>query len=159
MKKIWLFMIPFSIILISFTGCVRNSYSFEEPIDEIESIEIVWAESSLEFTVTRILSEEERNDFLEQFQAIQFYRYLGDPPTLYGDSIKITYSNGDYEMICCYTAEYVKNDEVHFLFKRCDEEDFDKLLNKFLEKAVISVSTSERSAQHTSSSLWSEGIQ
>ena len=54
MKKIWLFMIPFSIILISFTGCVRNSYSFEEPIDEIESIEIVWAESSLEFTVTRI---------------------------------------------------------------------------------------------------------
>ena len=62
-------------------------------------------------------------------------------------------------MICCYTAEYVKNDEVHFLFKRCDEEDFDKLLNKFLEKAVISVSTSERSAQHTSSSLWSEGIQ
>ena len=53
-------------------GCGGNPYSFKEPIDEIESIEIVSAENSLEFTVLKTLSEEEQEDFLERF-----HKYLG----------------------------------------------------------------------------------
>lgn len=131
MKKI-LCIASFLLVLLIFTACSEKTYSFKNSVDEIESIEIVSAENSLEFTVTKTLSEAEKNDFLEQFQAIKFYKCFGDPPYLQGDSIKITYSNGDYEMICSYTAEYVKNGEVHFLFKRCDEEDFDKLFNNLL---------------------------
>ena len=72
-------------------------------------------------------------DFLEQFQAIEFYGSFGDPINLYGDSIKITYKSGTYEMVCSYTAEYVEDGEIHFLWESCDEEEFNALVNSFLE--------------------------
>ena len=59
-----LLIILFSLVLVCLTGCVVREYPFKEPIDEIESIEIVWAENSLEFTVIKTLSEEEKEDFL-----------------------------------------------------------------------------------------------
>lgn len=131
MKKNVSCVILFLLIMFTFTGCNRTSYPFNQSIDEIETIEIVWAESSLKFTVTKTLSKDEKDDFLEQFQTIKFFQYLGDPSSLYGDSIKITYSNGDYEMICCYTAEYVKNGDTYLLFKRCYEDEFNKLFHDF----------------------------
>jgi len=69
--------IIFLLVLASSAGCGGNSYSFKEPIDEIESIEIVSAENSLEFTVLKTLSEEEKEDFLERFQTMEFHKYLG----------------------------------------------------------------------------------
>ena len=128
-----LLIILFSLVLVCLTSCVVREYPFKEPIDEIESIEIVWAENSLEFTVIKTLSEDEKKDFLEQFQAIEFYGSFGDPINLYGDSIKITYKSGTYEMVCSYTAEYVEDGEIHFLWESCDEEEFNALLNSFLE--------------------------
>ena len=133
MKKILLFISLCSLIMILFTSCSGKPYSFKEPVDEIESIEIVSAENSLEFTVTKTLSETEKEDFLEQFQGIKFNKYLGDPPAVHGDAIKINYQNGDYEMICYYSAEYVTEGVTQFLWKRCDEADFNELLNNFLE--------------------------
>ena len=70
-------LIIFLLVLASSAGCGGNSYSFKEPIDEIESIEIVSAENSLEFTVLKTLSEEEQEDFLERFQTREFHKYLG----------------------------------------------------------------------------------
>lgn len=134
MKKVFINITLFVLALLMFTGCGATTYSFKESVDEIESIEIVSAENSLEFTVTKTLSETEKNDFLEQFQVMKFDNYyVGDPMSINGNAVKITYQNGDYEMICHYWAEYVKNGEVYFVRKSCDEEDFNKLLNNFLE--------------------------
>lgn len=47
-------------ILVTLTSCGGDSYSFKEPIDEIESIEIVSAENSLAFAVIKTLSETEK---------------------------------------------------------------------------------------------------
>ena len=58
MKKILLFIILSSLMMVFLTSCSAKSYSFKESIDEIESIEIVSAENSLEFTVLKTLSEE-----------------------------------------------------------------------------------------------------
>lgn len=69
--------IIFLLVLASSAGCGGNPYSFKEPIDEIESIEIVSAENSLEFTVLKTLSGEEQEDFLERFQTREFHKYLG----------------------------------------------------------------------------------
>ena len=63
-----LLIILFSLVLVCLTGCVVREYPFKEPIDEIESIEIVWAENSLEFTVIKTLSEEE--NFRKKKRAI-----------------------------------------------------------------------------------------
>ena len=132
MKKLFISLSSFIVIFI--TSCSDNLYSFKEPINEIESIEIVSVENSLEFTVVKILSESEKEEFLEQFQMIEFDSYyLGDPMSVNGDAVKITYQNGDYEMICYYWAEYVKNGEIYSVRKSCDEEEFNELLNSFLE--------------------------
>ncbi|MBE6904628.1 MAG: hypothetical protein E7480_08510 [Ruminococcaceae bacterium] len=133
MKKI-LFIACALFSLLSFTSCSEKTYSLRNPVDEIESIEIVFAENSLEFTVTKTLSEEEREAFFEQFQKIEFENYfLGDPMLVNGNSVKITYQNGDYEMICYRWAEYVKNGEIYFVRKHCDEKTFNELINSFLE--------------------------
>ena len=50
-----------------------------------------------------------------------------------GNAVKISYQNGDYEMVCYYWAEYVKNGEVYFIRKSCDEKEFNELLNSFLK--------------------------
>lgn len=50
-----------------------------------------------------------------------------------GNAVKITYQNGEYEIICHYWAEYVKNGEVYFVRKSCDEKDFNELIDNFLE--------------------------
>jgi hypothetical protein len=130
MKKI--FLIFFCLILL--TGCSSKPYEFENPVDEIESIEIVFAENSLEYTVVKTLSETEKNDFIEKFQKIEFDRYIiGDPMSVYGNAVKISYQNGDYEMVCYCWADYVKNGEVYFRWKNCDEKEFNELLNSFLK--------------------------
>ena len=75
MKKL-LFITLFLLVLLTFTSCGEKTYLFKNSVDEIESIEIVSAENSLEFTVTKTLSETEKEDFLEQFQMIKFYSYF-----------------------------------------------------------------------------------
>lgn len=133
MKKI-LFVSCIFLVLLSCTGCSEKAYEFKNSVDKIESIEIVLAENSLEFTVLKTFSETEKNDFIEKFQAIKFYNYfMGDPMSVNGNAVKITYQNGDYEMICYNWAEYVKNGEVYFIRKSCDEKEFNELLDNFLE--------------------------
>lgn len=133
MKKVLSFILLSSLILVAFTGCSKEPYPFKEPINEIDSVEIVSAENSLNYTVIKTLSETEKNNFLEQFQKIKFQQYLGDPPGVHGNSIKITYQSGVYEIICYYSAEYVEDGVPHFLWEYCDEEDFNKLISNFLE--------------------------
>lgn len=133
MKRI-LFVGWILLVLLPFTGCSEKTYGLKNLVDEIESIEIVSAENSLEFTVTKTLSETEKEDFIEKFQTIKFDSYfVGDPMSVNGNAVKITYQNGDYEMICYYWAEYVKNNEVYFVRKSCNEKEFNELLNSFLD--------------------------
>ncbi len=120
------------LVMLSFTGCGGSAYSFRNPVDEIERIEIVSAESSFEYTVIKALSEAEKSDFLERFQTIKFNAYYyGDPMSVSGNAIKITYQNGDYEMICYFWAEYVKNGEIYFNRRHCDEAVFHALIDDF----------------------------
>jgi len=134
MKKLLLLIPIAALILFAFTGCSGKTYSFKEPTEEIESIEIVSAESSLDYTVIKTLSETEKSDFLEQFQKIMFHKSWGDPVKVHGDAIKITYQNGNYEMICSYGAEYVENGVRWFIRKGCDETAFNELLETFLQE-------------------------
>lgn len=133
MKRTFSAVILFLLVLLTFTGCSGNSYFFEEPVDEINSIEIVSAESSLEYTVLKTLSETEKEDFIEQFLKIEFYNYyIGDPMSVNGNAVKIAYANGNYEMICPCWSEYVKDGVIQYRWKNCNENEFNELLNKFL---------------------------
>ncbi|MBE6649625.1 MAG: hypothetical protein E7614_08960 [Ruminococcaceae bacterium] len=157
MKK-FLSIALFLCILLFFTACGTKPYSFEKSIDEIQSVEIVFAKSSLDFTVIKTLSETEKNVFFEQYQEIGFHRYyIGDPMSIYGDAIKITYQNGDYEMICHYWSEYVEDGRIHFGWKNCNEEEFNKLLNKFLSEDGQGISDSNNEGLTGVSRLTGDG--
>lgn len=132
MKKL-LFVSLILVILLSLTGCGKKTYEFKNSVDKIESIEIVSAKNSLEYTVIKTLSKTEKIEFIEEFQTIKFSSYfVGDPMSVNGSAVKISYQNGDYEMVCYYWAEYVKNGEVYSVRKSCDKKEFNELLNSFL---------------------------
>ena len=122
------------VAIFTFFSCNRSSYSFKYSTDNIKSIEIVLAENSMDYTVMRTLSNDEMNDFLEQFQMIEFNNYyIGDPMTVSGNAVKITYSNESYEIICYRWAEYIECNNIYFVRKSCNEEDFNKIINSFIE--------------------------
>ena len=115
MRKI-LFVSLVLLVLFSFTGCKEETYAFKKTVNEIERVEIVSAKNSSAFTVIKTLSETEKNDFIERFQTIKFNNYfIGDPMSVSGNAVKITYQNEDYEMVCCYWDEYIENGKVYFI--------------------------------------------
>ena len=70
MKK-YLFVGLILFVLFSITSCNGKTYVLKNPVDEIASIEIVSAENSLEYTVTKTLSEKEKNEFIEKFPTLR----------------------------------------------------------------------------------------
>lgn len=133
MKKI-IFISWILIALFSFAGCEGKPYELKNSVDKIGSIEIVSAENSLDYTVIKMLSETEISEFIEKLQKIKFDSYLiGDPMSVNGNAVRIAYQNGDYEMICYYWAEYVKNGEINYVRRSCDENEFNELIDSFSE--------------------------
>ena len=132
MRKI-LFVSLVLLVLFSFTGCKEETYAFKKTVNEIERVEIVSTKNSSAFTVIKTLSETEKNDFIERFQTIKFNNYfIGDPMSVSGNAVKITYQNEDYEMVCCYWDEYIENGKVYFIRKSCNEKELNELLDSFL---------------------------
>lgn len=130
MKKMILYtFIAFSMLFL--TGCDDEQHYSKEALDAIEKVEIVSAENILEYIVIKTFSEKEEEEFIEQLQDVKFSRYYGDPPGLMGDSIKITYQNGVYKMICSYTMEYMENGRRGFLLRSWDEDVFNDLFNRY----------------------------
>ena len=122
----WLFALLF------LAGCNQGKYEFKHPVGEIEKIEIVSAENSRSYSVKKTLSENEKSEFIDKFQKIKFDKYyIGDPMSVSGTAVRIAYQNGDYEIICHYWSEYVKNGNIYYIRKSCDEKEFNKLLNQF----------------------------
>ena len=132
MKKFLSVFFLFSVLLF-FVACSASPYAFKKTVGEIECVEIVFAENSFDYTVIKKLSETEMIDFMEQFKRIKFSTYyFGDPMSVYGDAVKITYQEGDYELICHHWSAYVKDGESYSVWKNCDEEEFQNILNFFL---------------------------
>lgn len=131
MKKNMLIII-LVIITTIFIGCKEGSFRFSQNVENIESIDIVNADDCFEYSVEKTLSEEEMLDFLNQFQKIEFYgAVFGDPVTFHGRGIKITYENGDYEMVTHLSSERVENGKRQLSRRYCDEDEFNDLIEKF----------------------------
>ena len=131
MKKAFLILLCIP-LLFTFVACGKKPYSFLHPLDEIDRVEIVEAENIDTFTVKKTLSETEKTEFLEQFKKIKFSQYIiGDPMSVHGNAFKITYKNGDYEIICHFWNDYVKNGDQGRGWRNCDEREFNALLDQF----------------------------
>ncbi|KAF0091863.1 MAG: hypothetical protein FD141_47 [Fusobacteria bacterium] len=136
-----LFFFIFALILMIFTtGCEQKvEYKFLQNIENIEKIEVVIfgeSKSSLqpELTIKNELSDESISEFLKDFSDLECYKYLTDPGRLsIGDTVlKISYSNGEYELINEDAQGRFKNNKYIGIGKYYfDDKLFYELLSKY----------------------------
>ena len=132
-KKVIGIVLVTTMLLLS-SGCIvkrMDAYPFLESADQIDTIEIISAESSLEYSVIKVLSDAEKEIAINYLQKMEFQRYAADPGSLYGNAIKITYTNGIYEIFSIWAAEYVENGQIYFRWLQCNPEDFEELISLF----------------------------
>lgn len=132
MKKIMLVIIFVSVVALSLSGCSTTPFPTRDSLDEIQSIEIVSAEDSFEYTVIKTLNEREIEEFMKKFKILSFKKYVGTPPAPHGNCIRIVYESGNYDMISYFSSEYVENGVRQFYWRSCDEDRFDELIEEFL---------------------------
>ena len=144
MKKAFLLVVIglLSVILVS----CSTSYSFmhgEPDIDTIK-IEIVNLETDMGYhegvdyseeyiTVIKTIEIDKNEEFLSDFKKIKCYQPIVGSRinSISGKAIRITYANGDIELITdCGTAT-VQNGEICNSTTMFDSDEFSKLIDKY----------------------------
>lgn len=134
MKRIICICVTF--IMLSLVGCsTKEIYELKEPQENIKSIEIgVMEEFTGSFESVKLLSESEISYFLEELKGIEFNSFfIGAPPDVYGLTVKITYYDETYEVICDHWSQYVVDGRPKEGWYRCEKEDFENLISKFYD--------------------------
>ena len=136
MKRIICICVTF--IILSLTGCsTKVIYELREPQENIKSIEIGMSISQgnlRSFETRKELSKQEISDFLNCFANIEFGRYyLGDPMSVGGLTVRITYNDESCEKICYHWSQYEKDGDIYDIWRYCEKEDFENLISKFYD--------------------------
>lgn len=137
MKKRLICFLMCLLVAIIMVGCTEKSYELHQSVDKIVSIEIIVAESRTEYTVKKELSHSEIISFLGEFDRIKFKTYYGSPTSIFGNAVKITYKDGNYELICARTIEYIEDGYVGHYVNYCDETEFDAFLSKYVPEGAL----------------------
>ena len=134
-------MIIIFVLVISLVGCVRNYYynyeDLKEVVEEVEIIEITNQGKTIEdFKFIRKLSDEEKDEFMQDLAKIEFVYPFGDPYDFKdGIAFKISYVNQEYEIISELTTKrYKDEEEISWRMRNCSKEEFDNLISKYLNE-------------------------
>jgi hypothetical protein len=127
--------------------CERTvEFEFLQKSEEISTIEVVVVGELVyvgteyvmnlmpEFTLIRELPKEEIPKFLKDFNKVDCYEYFFHPGTVdVGDVVfKITYFNGDYQLISINNQARLKNNNYNYMGRYYfDDEQFEELMNKY----------------------------
>lgn len=144
MKKVFL-VVAFCLLSVLLVSCTAP-YSFmhgEPDIDTIQ-IEIVNLETEMghhtgfpyneeDVSVIKVIENDKNEEFLSDFKKIKSYQpFLGSRiDSVSGEAIRITYANGDVELITRYGTATVRNGEIHNQTATFDLDDFSKLIDKY----------------------------
>ena len=119
MKKL---IVMILIIIILFSSCKMppTTYSFPHNPDQVVSVILLHNRNSSgegtdqsNFSVIKELTPEESVLFVDEVYKLDTHRRYGGPYWGYGDYIaKITYDNGDVEMLGSLHIEFIPNGET-----------------------------------------------
>ena len=158
-KKIFFSLSLMLCLSVSLTACNVNPspYKFMHGIDEIQEIQIVYIElaEDREFYAymiedCKVLADiEDISEFIEKFNIdVLFTKFLFGEPTHLGNgdyAIKITYINGDFELIGYYAQCRGYWEETSGGwgpgapgFVNCNRDDFMNFINLYLDEPVKS---------------------
>ena len=131
-----------SVLLISCT--VPYSFMHGEPdIDKIK-IEIVNLETEMGYhegspydeenvSVIKVIEKDKNKEFISDFKKIKSYQPVIGSRIVFvsGEAIRITYANGDVELITYCGTATVKNGEIMVETTTFDSDEFSKLIDKY----------------------------
>ncbi len=121
-------------------------YSFMHGVPDIDTIQIEIVNLKTEMgyhagspyseenvSVIKVIENDKIEDFLSDFKKIKSYQpiFSGRIDSISGEAIRITYANGDIELITSYGAATVKNGEINNQNTTFDSDDFNALLEKY----------------------------
>lgn len=116
----WYYIIFWSLCVVLFTGCRNNtkmptSYQFIHSMDNIVGIELLFNNSKdafsadSKFVLLRELDESQIAEFMSAVYELETDCCISPPPRGYGQYIaRITYSNGDVEMLGTNNIEFIE---------------------------------------------------
>lgn len=144
MKRIVILVMMLSLVL---SGCIfkrKTNYEFLHSADQIVSIVILdnddhnpLLEDEPDPTVLCVISEDAFDSVISTLENIPGNEFLNDPPEGYGSVvIRITYSNGDFELIGRHNSSVHlasgRNYSENFLF---NQERFCEFLLKYVDES------------------------
>lgn len=120
--KTWKIILSVVFVVIFLAGCsggtpMEPAYSFAHPMENIDSIELLinnnvdaFASDKDAFVLIRKLDDSEVEAFMAEVYEMQTSYCISPPLRGYGQYIaKVTYSNGDVEMLGTEHIEYIRS--------------------------------------------------
>lgn len=141
MKRMNVILFIIGCLVIFTTGCGKTEYKLNQSVENIVKVEVILMGeihdpyTKHEVTLIKEISINEVNTFIDDFKNVECFDVFGDPKTLFaGDKgFKVTYTNGDYEIITYYAqgsykkGKYLSSEGYHYF----DEEQFNNLVEKY----------------------------
>lgn len=148
MKKLWLIVagcvlaVVLLVVLFYYALPYEAQYEFRQDFEQIEKIEIVAHEidqsvlDSME--PVKVLDSAERKMLIDALLEMDGGFNNMNPSELFAEYvIRITYRNGEVELICDWTSGYVDQDgELHYINYLFDTEQYCALLSDLLGETV-----------------------
>ena len=121
--------------IILLLGSIPTDYDYLHPAEQISQIEILYIEESddsgqfEDAVVCVTLSEDQHASFLSDLYELKWYNYANDPPFVtVGACIRITYENGDYEILSAMGTYFSTNSDGDFTSRHLDPEELIPML-------------------------------
>ncbi len=145
MKKIFFGISLLIVVVFTLSACnVKKTYEFINEESEISTIEIVklceYDQEKGEYKEDLISVVEDHSAFLSDFKKLKCYNHWTDPIGVFENDIviKITYKNGEYELIhnsgqgkYRYFEDNPSFLQVYAGHRYFDEEQFNDLIEKY----------------------------
>jgi len=139
-------------LVLCLTGCFTyGSYTweFEQDASNVKEIKIIDATSEYSYSVIQDIDVELADELYNDITSLEMKRYgtnLSHPNNL---CFLVVFENGEYDIVssrepkhCRYNEEFDKI-MPHNSWLCCDQEEFDALINKYLEMSDSSVYSDE----------------
>ena len=136
-----IFTVLFLLVSCSSTKCY---WEFKQELSNISEVCIVnidyFDNGSENITILKEFSESEYEYIFNEVKNIEMSSYYGNLKTPSGNAIKISFFNGEYDIISCVEPKhylYCKKEQKILgenSYLRCDNEQFNVLIESFLDK-------------------------
>lgn len=124
---------------LTFAGCKAYYWNFEKTIDEIERIEIIYMNDVYtdDYDFICEIQKSDYSEVIEDIEKLEAHRYWGDKTRPNGKTVRITFSNGDFDLISLFEPHHSYRDTNYWNEKTTgwcfDRDDFNNLIEKWTE--------------------------